>query len=43
VAEAQLVVLWQSSQVLVLAMWVEDFPAAAFPSWQLKQEPVAAA
>jgi hypothetical protein len=35
VAEAQLVVLWQSSQVLVLDMWDPDFPVAVVLLWQL--------
>jgi hypothetical protein len=32
--------LWQSSQVLPLAIWFWDLPAAVVPLWQLKQLPI---
>jgi hypothetical protein len=38
-AFAQLVVVWQSSQVEELGMWVAGFPVAAVPLWQDAQEP----
>jgi hypothetical protein len=34
-AGTQLLVVWQSSQVLVLDMWDPDFPVAVVPLWQL--------
>ena len=41
-ADVQLVVEWQSSQVLELAMWVADLPVAVVPLWQLEQVPMTA-
>jgi hypothetical protein len=37
------VVVWQSSQKLLDAMWVADLPVAVLPLWQLKQDPRTAA
>lgn len=31
---------WQSSQLLLVAMWVAGLPVAVVPLWQLKQVPV---
>jgi len=37
------VVVWQSSQVLPLVMWVGDLPVAVVPLWQAKQVPMTSA
>jgi len=42
-AGVQAVVVWQSSQVLPLAMWVGDLPVAVVPLWQAKQVPMTSA
>ena len=36
----QRVGLWQSSQVLVVAIWVAFLPLAVVPLWQDEQDPV---
>jgi hypothetical protein len=38
--EDQPLVVWHSSQVLLLAMWVEVLPVAFIPLWQAEHEPV---
>ena len=42
-ALAQFVVVWQSSQVLPLAIWFAGLPSAMLLLWQLEQLPVTAA
>ena len=37
--DVQMLVLWQSSQLLPLAIWVAGFPGAVLPLWQLAQVP----
>jgi hypothetical protein len=37
----QFEVTWQSSQTLVVGIWVGVFPVAVVPLWQLEHEPVA--
>jgi hypothetical protein len=39
-ADVHVLVLWQSSQVLPLAMWVLFLPVAVVPLWQVEQLPV---
>ena len=36
-------VLWQVSQLCVVAMWLAFLPRAAVPLWQLVQDPAATA
>ncbi|MDX8411612.1 MAG: hypothetical protein R8K46_07080 [Mariprofundaceae bacterium] len=42
VAENQLLVVWQTTQSLVLLKCVGDLPTAVMPLWQLAQVPVTA-
>mgnify|MGYP001826388638 CR=1 FL=1 len=42
-APDQLLVVWQSSQVLPLAIWLADLPVAVVPLWQAKQVPITSA
>ena len=39
-APDQLLVVWQSSQVLPLAIWLADLPVATLPLWHAKQVPI---
>jgi len=41
VTVCQLVVTWQASQLLVLAIWVEGLPVAVVPLWHEEHVPVA--
>ena len=38
-AGAQAALVWQSAQLVLVAMWVADLPVAVVPLWQLAQLP----